>query len=79
MQDIIDPSAPLPEDGPTTRVEERLKALSAWGVDLSLTQSALSRTPDERLDLLLGILALKEDVEEVARARPGYLYIDMDI
>ena len=65
MQDIVDPAAPQSEDGPTTWVEERLKALSAWGVDLSLTQSALARTPDERLDLLLGILALKEDEEEI--------------
>lgn len=50
-------------------IEDRLKSLREWGVDLSLTQSALACTPDERLDILLGLLALKNGVEDAETAQ----------
>ncbi len=36
----------------------RLKELEEWGVDLSLIASSLARTPEQRLDNMLGRLEL---------------------
>jgi len=52
----------------------RLKELEEWGVDLSLIASSLARTPEQRLDNMLGRLelidALRRGMEQGKPRRP---------
>lgn len=53
-QHIVGSAEPLtPEQ---TRI--RLKELEAWGVDLSLSQASLSRTPTERVERMIDLLKI---------------------
>lgn len=45
----------------------RLRELAAWGVDLSLVQANLERTPSERINHMLELLQLAQSL------RNGYL------
>ncbi len=66
--------------GPTGRrrmseeTRRRLKELEEWGVDLSLIASSLARTPEQRLDNMLGRLelidALRRGMEQGKPRRP---------
>lgn len=38
--------------------QKRLQDLKAWGVDLTLVQASLSRTPTERAERMIGLLKL---------------------
>jgi hypothetical protein len=46
----------------------RLRALQAWGVDLSLIRANLAQTPTQRLRELLGLLAV---IHALRRSRSG--------
>lgn len=58
-QPIVGSAEPLtPEE---TRV--RLKELEAWGVDLSLIWPSLQLTPTERIERMIGLLELTEELQ----------------
>ncbi len=42
--------------------EARLRALADWGVDLSLIESSLARTPTERVQHMVGLLCIIEQL-----------------
>ena len=60
---------------PLTLVEtrQRLETLRAWGVDLSLVEANLRRTPTERIGHMLAMLrlvhALRDGYREATQAR----------
>lgn len=56
---------------PLSREEtaERLRQLEAWGVDLSLIEANLSRTPTERVTRMLEIRAFGNALREAYLAR----------
>lgn len=61
-QAIVGSAEPLrPEEA-----RQRLETLRAWGVDLSLVEASLRRTPTERIAHLLAMLRL------VGALRDGY-------
>ncbi|HJT54913.1 MAG TPA: hypothetical protein VJ761_00350 [Ktedonobacteraceae bacterium] len=43
---------------------QRLQELEAWGVDLTLVQASLNRTPTERIERMLGLLELAEELRQ---------------
>lgn len=49
------------------RREARLRELADWGVDLSLIQSSLARTPTERVQRMVGLLRLIEELRRTIR------------
>ncbi len=58
-QHIVGSAEPLsPEE-----TRERLQALAAWGVDLSLVEASLSRTPTERVQRMVGLLKVVEELK----------------
>ena len=42
--------------------QKRLQELKAWGVDLTLVQASLSRTPTERAERMIGLLKLTREL-----------------
>ena len=64
-QHIVGSAEPL--DAEETR--ERLRELEAWGVDLTLVRASLNRTPDERVDRMLGLLELAEEMRRSYAAK----------
>lgn len=56
---------------PLSREEtvERLRQLEAWGVDLSLVEASLSRTPTERVTRMLEIVAFGNALHEAYLAQ----------
>ncbi len=42
--------------------QQRLQELKAWGVDLTLVQASLSRTPTERAERMIGLLKLAREM-----------------
>jgi hypothetical protein len=62
---IVGSAEPLsPEE-----TEERLRQLAEWGVDLSLVQASLERTPTERIERLEAALDLAEELRKGYGAR----------
>ena len=58
-QHIVGSAEPLtPEE---TRI--RLKELEDWGVDLSLIWASLQLTPTERIERMIGLLDLTEELQ----------------
>ena len=58
-QHIVGSAEPLtPEE---THV--RLKELEAWGVDLTLIRAGLQLTPTERIERMIGLLELTEELQ----------------
>ncbi len=53
--------------------EARLRQLAAWGVDLSLIQASLERTPTERIERLEAALELVEELRKGYAARAASL------
>ncbi len=51
--------------------EARLRELEEWGVDLSLIQTALARTPTERILLMEDRLALMEEMRRAWQEQYG--------
>ena len=47
----------------------RLRELEAWGVDLSLVEASLSRTPTERVARMLDLLEFGNALHEAYEAR----------
>ena len=47
--------------------EARLRELADWGVDLSLIQSSLARTPTERVQSMVGLLRIIEELRRTIR------------
>lgn len=49
---------------PLSRVEtqKRLQDLKAWGVDLTLVQASLSRSPTERAERMISLLKLTKEL-----------------
>ncbi|HST89567.1 MAG TPA: hypothetical protein VLJ14_14430 [Ktedonobacterales bacterium] len=65
---IIGSAEPLSSD----ETERRLRELAAWVVDLTLVRAALARTPTERINRMLDLLALSEALGAgYARTRTG--------
>lgn len=58
-QGIVGTAEPL--DAEETR--ERLRELEAWGVDLTLVRASLKRTPTERIERMLGLLELADELQ----------------
>jgi hypothetical protein len=59
-QPIVGSAEPLsPEE-----TRQRLQELAAWGVDLSLVEVSLHRTPTERAEHMVGLLRLIEDLKQ---------------
>ena len=50
---------------------ERLRQLEAWGVDLSLVEASLSRTPTERVTRMLELLAFGNALHEAYITQQG--------
>lgn len=48
--------------------EQRLRELAAWGVDLSLIDSALARTPTERVQHMVQLLRIIEELRRTKKA-----------
>ncbi|MGH2517852.1 MAG: hypothetical protein ACRDHP_19570 [Ktedonobacterales bacterium] len=72
FQSIVGSSEPLSPEEP----EGRLRALAAWGVDLSLVRAQLELTPTERLQRMVDFLSVAEALyesysREVQRERHG--------
>lgn len=44
--------------------QKRLQDLKAWGVDLTLVQASLSRTPTERAERMIGLLKLTKELRK---------------
>ena len=44
--------------------QKRLQELKAWGVDLTLVQASLSRTPTERAERMIGLLKLTKELRQ---------------
>ncbi|HCI81835.1 MAG TPA: hypothetical protein DHW02_19340 [Ktedonobacter sp.] len=51
---IVGSAEPLSRE----ETQKRLQDLKAWGVDLTLVQASLSRTPTERAERMIGLLKL---------------------
>ena len=49
--------------------DKRLKDLEDWGVDLSLVWSTLQFTPTERVERMIGLLDLTEELQKGYNAR----------
>jgi hypothetical protein len=50
-------------------IDIRLRELADWGVDLSLVQASLERTPTERLTRIIELLRFFEFMHEAYTAR----------
>ena len=48
----------------TEETRERLRELEAWGVDLTLVRASLNRTPTERIERMLGLLELADELRQ---------------
>lgn len=48
----------------TEERKQRLQDLAAWGVDLSLVQTSLERTPTERIIRMLELLAFARELHQ---------------
>ena len=64
-QGIVGTAEPL--DAEETR--ERLRELEAWGVDLTLVHASLNRTPTERIERMLGLLELADELRGAYNSR----------
>jgi hypothetical protein len=51
--------------------EARLRELADWGVDLSLIQSSLARTPTERVQHMVGLLRIIEELRRTIHEPKG--------
>jgi len=58
---------------------ERLRQLAAWGVDLSLIQASLERTPTERIERLEAALELVRELNKAYVARFGEPPVPQDV
>lgn len=47
----------------------RLRELEAWGVDLTLVRASLNRTPTERIERMLGLLELADELRRAYVSR----------
>lgn len=56
--------------------KERLRQLEAWGVDLSLVEASLSRTPTERVARMLELLVFGNALREAYLAQQHEAYGD---
>ncbi len=45
---------------------QRLRELEAWSVDLSLIEASLRRTPTERIQRMVGLLRVVEEMNRAA-------------
>jgi hypothetical protein len=63
--DMIGSAEPLSPEETATRLRE----LEAWGVDLSLVEASLSRTPTERITRMLDLLQFGNALHEAYEAR----------
>jgi len=57
-QTIVGSAEPLTRE----ETQRRLQELKAWGVDLTLVQASLSRTPTERAVRMIGLLKLAREM-----------------
>jgi hypothetical protein len=57
---IVDSIEPL---FPEEICRKRLQEVAEWGVDLSLVESSLSRTPSERIQRMVGLLRIIRGTE----------------
>jgi hypothetical protein len=67
-QPIVGSAEPLSPEA----TRERLQELAAWGVDISLAEASLRRTPTERVQRMLGSLRLIKELQRgyaAARAK----------
>jgi uncharacterized protein (UPF0128 family) len=62
-QTIVGSAEPLTRE----ETQKRLQELKAWGVDLTLVEASLSRTPTERAERMIELLKLAREM------RRGYL------
>jgi hypothetical protein len=58
-QHIVGSAEPLSPEA----TQERLQELAAWGVDLSLVEASLRRTPTERAQRMVGLLRVIEELK----------------
>jgi len=58
-QGIVGTAEPLDAE----EKRERLRELEAWGVDLTLVRASLNRTPTERIERMLGLLELADELQ----------------
>ncbi|HZS91084.1 MAG TPA: hypothetical protein VFE42_26780 [Chloroflexota bacterium] len=57
---IVGSAEPLtPEE-----TEVRLRELEEWGVDLSLVWASLQKRPEERLEHMLGVLRVAQELQQ---------------
>ncbi len=57
-QSIVGSAEPLTRE----ETQKRLQELKAWGVDLTLVQASLSRTPTERAERMIDLLKLTREL-----------------
>lgn len=67
--EIVGSSEPLTPE----QTRERLRQLAEWGVDLSLVQASLDRTPTERIERLEAALELIQALREGYLAREAQM------
>ena len=58
VQTIVGSAEPLTRE----ETQKRLQDLKAWGVDLTLVQASLSRTPTERAERMIELLKLAREL-----------------
>jgi len=63
--DMVGSAEPLSPEETATRLRE----LEAWGVDLSLVEASLSRTPTERVTRMLDLLEFGSALHEAYETR----------
>jgi hypothetical protein len=62
---IVGSAEPLtPEE-----TEVRLRELEKWGVDLSLVWASLQKRPEERLEHMLGVLSVAQELQQAWQAQ----------
>jgi hypothetical protein len=69
LEPIIGSAEPLTPQ----QTRERLRELAEWGVDLSLVQASLERTPTERIERLEAALELVQALQAGYAAREAQL------
>lgn len=55
------------------QTKARLRALEEWGVDPSLVWASLQQTPEQRLNHMLGVLALTRELQQAWRVRESQI------
>ena len=58
----------------TEETLERLRELEAWGVDLTLVRASLNRTPTERIERMLGLLELADELQQGIKLTRASVY-----